>query len=317
MKKLNRNYQGSDGYMLKTSSALHRLYVDNIADFTALDSTLNVKFGKDWKVKIVAGYQVEQHSLLKDYLGVKTEVVLEIMEKCRAKYKEVKFFANKTFTRAHELMQFGGDNYKNVRIRQSDMISFMDEIHKSCIKHSVALLANGMIQTQIDEIATLRDNLMNANTDQENYAKEIKALTQDRITLLNKCYKDTKLVIEAAMVVYAEDFARRNAFIYSPSTGSEPDSEIVNAIAMEDIPTEIYTVDYDASRQFILTNNGPAEVEFYLADTDTEFTTRLPVSIGETITVDSTKLGETGGKLFAKIIPETGSEANLEVEISL
>ena len=54
MKKLTRDYQGSDGYMIETSSALQVLFLDNVANFTAFDSTLDAAFGADWLSKIEA-----------------------------------------------------------------------------------------------------------------------------------------------------------------------------------------------------------------------------------------------------------------------
>ena len=318
MKKSIRNYQGSDGYMIETSSALRVLFLDNLAAFTTFDSTLNTAFATDWLAKIDAAATVVQHTQIKDISAQKTDEVLAQMELCRLKYNEVKFFAIKAFKNSESKQaEFGTDTYNSARARNVSMIAFMDEMHKACQKYTSELLAAGMSQASIDAIPTLRDALFAANTEQESYQRATPVLTQDRIAVLNACYATTRLVIDAAMVVFYNDYARRNMFVYLPHTGDAKDIEYIKQAVLDDTPIHIYTVDYDVNRQFVLYNYGPATVSFYLSNSADIISNAIVVAADERITVKANQLGNEGSHLFVVRKDNNNTTADVEVEISL
>jgi len=318
MKKSIRNYQGSDGYMLETSSALRVLFVENLPAFTSFDSTLDATFATDWLAKIEAAATVVHHTQVKDISAQKTDDVLELMEKCRLKYNEVKFFAIKAFKNSESKQaEFGTDTYASARARNVSMVAFMDEMHKACQKYLTQLLAAGMSQVSIDEIPLLRDALFAANTEQESYQRATPVLTQERIAVLNQCYDATRLVIDAAMVVYYNDYARRNMFVYLPHTGDKKDIEFVKQAVLDETPIHIYTVAYSEERQFVLYNNGPSRVAFYLSDDASIISSAVEVVAGERITVKSPQLGTEGSHLFVVLKDNNNTTADVEVEISL
>jgi hypothetical protein len=309
-------YNGSDGYMLETSGALQALFEENIADFTALDSTLDATFATNWFAKITAASQVVQHSQIKDIKAQKTDEVLEKMELCRLKYIEVKFFATKSFPDSKSRQaEFGTDSYSKARTKHSNMITFMDEMHKACVKYQNELLAVGMSQTSIDEVALLRDALFKSNTRQESYSRATPVMTQERIDVLNACYTDTRTVIDAAMIVYYHDFARRNMFVYLPSSGDKNDSEIITqAITTED-PVLLFSIPFVEDRQFVIRNNGPADVNFYIADTSGEGVKKITVIANNFQKVTSIDLGDEGSNLYAILLAGSETTADVEVEI--
>lgn len=318
MKKNRRDYPGSDSYMLETSSALQALFLDSLSSFTALDSTLDAAYAANWKAKIDAAYTVVQHSQVKDIAAQKTEDVLAIMEKCRLKYNEVKFFIGKAFKdyiRKQE--QFGIDTYQKVRSKNAEMITFMDEMHKAATTYETELLAAGMSAQSIIEIKMLRDNLLIANTEQERYFKETRVMTQERIDVLNACYASTRIVIDAAMIVYYNDYARRNNYVYLPSSTDKNDIEYVSQAVLDETPIHIYTVEYAEQRSFVLINSGPGAVFFFIAPNAADITNKILVTAGERIPVKTIDLGTEGNNLYVKLSPDSGSFADIEVEISL
>ncbi len=235
-KEILRAYTSSDDYMLETSDTIHALFNINIADFTAFDSNLDATFSSNWLTKINAARTVVRDSQIKDVLAEKTEIVLSIMENCRQKYIQVKYFAIQTFPNSSaKQSEFGIDTYKTVRTNQSKMILFLDEMHKACVKYQTELNVAGLTDPQIDEIITLRDTLLEANTNQESYTKGRPVLTQDRILALNECYLSTKRVVDAAHVVYYNDYARKNQFVFGSGndsgSGSNSDLTITGLIS--------------------------------------------------------------------------------------
>ena len=313
--ELIRAYKGSDDYMLETSNTLHSLFLANVADFTALDTTLTAAYGTTWLAAIDAAGTVVRDSQVKDILAQHTNDVLAQMELCKIKYNEVKFFANKVFPKDKARQaEFGTDTYIDARRSQSKMISFLDEMHKACVKYQAQLIAGGLTALKITEIQTLRTNLQNLNTTQESYIKARPVLTQDRIIILNTCYDYTRTVIEAAQVIYYNDMARRNQYIYLPSQEAD-DSEVITLTISNPVPVLIKTQAYDAARQYIIANNGPAAVEFYISNDPLAMSIIVILNPGDNLPFTAAQLGTDGSNLYARLVLGPDTSAQIEVEI--
>ena len=74
-----------------------------------------------------------------------------------------------------------------------------------------------MSAAKIAAIQTLRTAFQNANTSQEGYVRRRPVLTQDRIIVLNNCYNNSMIVVEAAQVIYYNDVARKDQFVFKHS----------------------------------------------------------------------------------------------------
>lgn len=316
-KEIIRAYNGSDDYMLETSNTLQSLFVTNIADFTLFDTTLDNAFATNWLNSINAAATVVRDSQIKDIQAQRTDAVLAQMDLCKLKYNEVKYFAVKIFPKdTARQAEFGTDTYGEARKSQSKMISFMDEMHKACVKYQTQLVAGGMSAAKIAAIQTLRTALQNANTSQESYVRGRPVLTQDRIILLNNCYIKTRTVIDAAQVIYYNDVARRQQYIFQPEVEG-PDAEIITQTINGPIPVLLKTMPYNPSRIYSLTNNGPATVEFYISDDPNMPSIIIPLSSGQTNTLNASQLGTMGNNLYARLLPGTFPTADIEVEINL
>jgi hypothetical protein len=222
--EIRRAFNGSDAYMFETSFTLHKIFVENISDFNAFDAKFDAAFATSWLNKINAAISFERDSMLKDVQVQKTLEVMDKMELCKQKYAEVKYFAIKTFPNSKAIQaEFGTEKYLSCRRSPSSMVSFMDQMYKVCLDYQAELGANGMSLAQITEINTLGIELMNVNTIQEGFKKSRPVQTEERITVLNACYADTIRVIRAAQLVYYNDFARRNQFVYYPNRKPKKD----------------------------------------------------------------------------------------------
>ncbi len=316
-KEIIRAYNGSDDYMLETSNTLQSLFVTNIADFTLFDTTLDNTFASNWLLSINAASTVIRDSQIKDIQAQRTDAVLAQMELCKLKYNEVKYFAVKIFPKDYARQaEFGTDTYGEARKSQSKMISFLDEMHKACVKYQTQLIAGGMSAAKIAAIQTLRTALQNANTSQESYVRGRPVLTQDRVILLNNCYLKTRTVIDAAQVIYYNDVARRQQYIFQPSEEG-PDVEIITQSIAGVVPTLLKTMPYNPNRVYSLTNNGPATVEFYIADDPMIHTLIVSLNSGESNTQTAAQLGTMGSNLYVRIMPGAFMNADIEVEINL
>ena len=313
--EIKRAYIGSDDYMLETSSTLQSLFVTNVADFTAFDTTLTLAYGTTWLNAINAAGTVVRDSQVKDILAQRTNAVLTQMELCHIKYNEAKYFANKVFPKDKARQaEFGTDTYLQARQSQSKMISFLDEMHKACVKYQTQLVAGGLSATKIAAIQTLRTDLQNLNTSQEGYIRARPVLTQDRIVVLNNCFNITKTIIEAAQVIYYNDIARRQQYVYLPSQEAD-DSEIIELTISSPIPVLLKTQAYNPTRQYNLANNGPATVEFYISNDPLAMSIIVALNPGDNLPFTAAQLGTEGNNLYARLIAGPETSAQIEVEI--
>lgn len=315
-----RTYSGSDGYMLETSGALHLLFNEDLAAFTAFDSTMDAAFSTAWKAAITAAHDVIPDSLIKDIQAGKTLEVLELMEKAKEKYNEVKFFSHKVFkNNLPKRNEFGVDSYERARKSQTGMITLLGEMSKTCQKYSEELLAGGFDQAKMDEIETLRIALDEANLEQESYKRGRPTLTLERIQVLNACYDFTRTVMDAAVVVFYNNQVRRRAYVFDPtgSGSTKKDKEILSIVVQSDNNAVLaYSIPFLDTRQISINNNGPADVEVYLSNDINAMSNMQMVPAGIQQIFTSNELGIDGDNLYLRAMGP-GSEATVEVEIRL
>lgn len=318
-----RAYSFGDAYMLETADTLHGLFLDKVADFTAMDTTLDANFGTDWLALIDAARAIVSDSQVRGIQAVKTSDVLDQMELCRKKYIQVKYFVSMAYPDSLSRQEmFKLSDYDDVRQSQNKMLNFMDDLHATCENNSAELIAAGMTQAQIDEIRTLFDGLRSLNKDQEDYMRLRPVLTEERVVALNACYSTTMRVVNAAQSIYYDNYALRRAFTFNPtggnSGGDEDDSVTINATIINDNnAVELYSVPYLAQRQITVTNNGPEDVEIFIANSAPEMGTPQMVSAGDTQTFNSDNLGPDGDKIFVRSMSPSGGETTLVLEIGL
>ena len=215
MGRLKRIYTINDAYMLEVSASLHQLFIESIADFASFDNSLDMVFANEWQAKIQEAYSRIQNTQIKDIQAQKTAGVNDLLKQCSAKYHEVQFFVNKAFEQNDKHREiFGIKSFYKSKRSAIEMMAFMDELYTVCINYKNNLLASGMNLTELEEIATLRDLLTTKYIESQNFRKVKKEMTHQRIQLLNECYAMTRLVIDAAFIIYKDDYARKKMFVF-------------------------------------------------------------------------------------------------------
>ena len=215
MKPIKRKYGSKDAYMLDVAAALHQAFATNITDFESFDANLNVNFGSLWLAKINEAYAFMPASQLKDILKQKVDEVNALLKQCREKYHEVNFFVNKAFAKNDKHRQmFGATTFHQSKKSVPTMIAFMEELYTTSFAYKNELMSNGMALAEIEEMATLKDLLLTKFTETQNFKKVKKELTNQRVELLNECYAMTRLVMDAAVIIYKNDYARKKMFVF-------------------------------------------------------------------------------------------------------
>jgi hypothetical protein len=219
--EMKRNYLNTDVQMTEFARVAYDLMNSDLAKFTAFDSTLTATYATQFLTAITAAETVVADTAVVDIQVQKTELLQTAMENAKDKYADVKYFVQKTFPESIATQnEFGLNDYECARKNSPQMIQFLDEMSKACVKYQTQLVAKGFNAAAIAEILTIRAELETANTYQEVYKKQRPKLTEDRIIVLNKCYDFITQINAAAQRVDKDDYAKQKQFVYTVSSTS-------------------------------------------------------------------------------------------------
>ncbi len=272
--KVKRAFKGKDSAMITKLSLMMKFFEDQLADFTAFDPNLNAAFLQNWKLayeqlNTVLGWG--QHG---DERETKEEFFLlkganQTLRKCRAKYKDVKYFAGLAFPQnAEVLRQFGEGTYSKVSYSHLKMVPFMEMLFGVATKYKTDLIAHGYTQAAIDQIETLTAQLRTENQLQQLKKKERPTETRNRIEALNTFYSFGQRVHDAAQEVHRDSEALRHEFRLALSHHPKQKKRWFTVGVHQTHKTGLKRL--QKNYNITLTNQGPYEIEYWLANQATD-----------------------------------------------
>lgn len=308
-----RNYPGSDANLAETARATHALLSIDLPQFTAFDSTITTAFVTQFLTAINAADVVVADSAVIDQQVQKTEIVITNMENAKNKYNDVKYFVSKAFPNSAGTQgEFGLNDYENARKSSPKMIQFLDEMHKAAVKYQTQLVAKGFSAAAIAEIQTIRTALLTANTNQEVFKKQRPKLTEDRIKVLNTCYDFVAQINAAGQLVFRNDFAKQNQYVFNP--GTETTIKEFSGTVSANATKNIATIPFALENVFTFRNTGVAPLVFCLSTTDALEGIQISIGGGAVISKSTGELNANATKLLVKNNDAT-NEGSYEVEL--
>ncbi|MFN8284097.1 MAG: hypothetical protein U0U67_12835 [Chitinophagales bacterium] len=164
---------------------------------------------------IEAADNVVRDSIVRSQQATETETVKNAMDKANMKLKEVKFFVQKTFDKsAGTQYAFGLQDFGKVRYSSSKMVPFLEVLYATCLEYAPELNAKGFGAAAIAEIDTIKTELEQSGQSQSGAKKERLVQTENRIKILNACYAMMAQVNKAAQLVFRNDYAKQNQYVY-------------------------------------------------------------------------------------------------------
>jgi hypothetical protein len=228
-----------------------------------------------------------------------TELTLLALEKAKSKYNDVKYFVQKAFPNSLATQnEFGLNDYQKVRRDPVQMVRFLDQLSKACLRYQVQLLDIGYNPVAIAEIEIIRKELLTTKSTQGTLKKERPKLTEDRIIILNTCYNYIVQLNQAAQRVYKDDFAKQNQFVFSNAISATTiDFEgIIAANSLSNVGTLAYSEDHI----FSFSNSGTTPLIFCLSTTQNIEGIEVPLSSGESLSKPANELNANGTFLLVK-----------------
>jgi hypothetical protein len=226
----NRNYNFADADMTQTSRTKRQHYINHKADFTELDPVeFTVDFETDWLAAIEAAEGAETAEARDDQQRQETDDVNTEMGRAKAKYGEAKYFIEKVHGGTPTADKFGLDDYEEASKSQSETANFLQRLYNTCnsATYKPDLITAGFTQPKIDEILTIKNDLVKEDTEQNVFGENSGVDTKERIDILNACWLFSQKANKASKVIYREQPELLNLFLFP--RGSE-DDEVFNLL---------------------------------------------------------------------------------------
>lgn len=222
-----RVYAMSDAAALELEKTIKGCFVQDQADFIAFEGKFSAPFETDWLNEITAAEgEAADNNILTQQSGLTAEVT-RLMEESKKVFQSSKYHIEKTFPKNTAVQnEFGYSDYDKASQSQNKMIQFMNQFHKTVVKYSAQLIAQGFTQIKIDEIGSIKTALDAANQKQEAFKKDRGVLTQERVGKLNTAWKRMQDVCNTAKFVYAENYAKQTRYVISESKGTPPPPDV-------------------------------------------------------------------------------------------
>jgi len=278
-------------------------FEQELAAFTAFDPTMDATFLANWKAAQDATMYVRRD----DSQVIKGELLLadavSALEKCRAKYRDVKYYAGKAFpANADILKEFGQGQFTKWRNSPLRMVQFMETLHGVATKYKTDLIASGYTQTAIDQIVTLTQELRNDNNLQQLKKKERPTTTRQRIEIMNTSYAFAQQVAAAAPHIFSQNAAKLNWFLLPsrPVKSNLKTQLIVAANSTRKITLPALLKKFSVT----ITHAGPEDISYWRANKISDVPAqKFTLTAGDIITVEE----ETPAKKFL-LLQNTGSK---------
>jgi len=312
--EIQRDYNGTDAYMTETSRVIYNLFLEDLPKFGAFDTTMNGEYANKFLEQVVAAEQVVADTAIIDQQVALTEKADQSMEKARVKYNEVKYFVLKAFKSSLGTQnEFGLNDYERARKNRSQMAQFLFEMHAACDKYKTELIAAGYNQAAIDAILPIREELLNTNTSQKLFIKQRPKLTEDRIIILNACYETLTQINAAAQLVFMDDYAKQNQYVYNPSPDTNDNLDFTGTVAANTLAV-ISEVTYKPMALVRFRNTGLASLTFCLSTTEILEGTTVELNGGAEVAYTMAELKVQGTFLLVKN-NDLAKEGNYLVEV--
>ena len=208
-----KDFKGEYSLMLADSKVFHKLFVDNMADFTPFDPDLDAAFATAWKDAYQLAEDIPSDETFTDVLQQHTADIATQEKICIDAAIETKYKVNKAF-RGDSIKpkEFGFHTMHSSRQSTPKFIVWMKVLHNRAVKYKSELIAAGMPEADIDALLAKANNLENAEVQQEVHKRERLATTQKRIKAYNDLWKFATAASYAASIVYSDNKEMRELF---------------------------------------------------------------------------------------------------------
>ena len=217
-KKFSKTYDEA----LTQAYLFHSEFVLDLALFTAFSPSFDVAFAADFLdlIEVADAIPTNQDDLNNQV--ILTIAVDEQMAVARAKYQKLLVYIGLAFPYSETaLLAFGNNTYDKARLLPTKMVNLLQNAHinASSTTYKAALIAAGFLQTDIDSLETIADDLQTRYNAQQEYKQHTYRRSEERAIAFNAVW-DVMVKINAASKIVFKDSPAKIEFylLYQAST---------------------------------------------------------------------------------------------------
>ncbi|MEI6060691.1 MAG: hypothetical protein WCR72_08280 [Bacteroidota bacterium] len=209
MSSVSRLYSIPDADLLQAGEIIALTLPDDIASFTAFDSTITSSYPDTLRTALGQARSIRTDDVVVQDLADFTQAVYKAHADCYTAYKTLAYFVRKSYA-GNTAMQrkFGLAEIRNAVNNQNKFIRFMQDLAVTALEYQDVLVSNGCSADLISNLPALAQALLEADRAQEKFKKDRGQLTQDRVGYLNNLYLLLDPLDEVAQIIFRNDTAR-------------------------------------------------------------------------------------------------------------
>ena len=220
-----RIFHRTDEEVLQQSDLKLASFLENKNVFIERFPQFADPFAADW-----ATVTATARSIPPDYVSVsnqsgETEALMKLMEDGRNLYQTLVLFTQLAFPgNAAILRIMGHSQYDSARTSQLKLPILLKTAYSQASLPDIklALIMQGMRETEIDDLIILAESIINQEIVQQKAKKERTLDANRRITALNLVWSKMSLVCQCAKLLFQNDALRYNLFLLSDSVTPTP-----------------------------------------------------------------------------------------------
>jgi len=257
-----RIYHLSDPDMIEFIKKLIGFLENDLADFTAFDSTIDINFLNALKALAAEAAAIVSDNVVIDEMADYTLVLNHKMEECIELYQTLKYFIKKAFANVTIQNKLGMNDFAEDSKVHGKMVFFMRDLSENIGNYKTELMAVGCNEPNIDKVSVIYAELDAAHQKQESFKNDRIVITHDRIVKYNELWTETMKVVTPAKIIYKNDLARLKRYL--PPTRNASKSNDITIAAASQMPA----IKKDVFENTILNieNTGNVELSFFVAD---------------------------------------------------
>lgn len=222
---MSRNFNVPSGEMLTQSRAVRLIFLNDKAEFVALDNSFTDPFAADWLASIEASEAYPTDEVREDEQQTLTDKVLQDMKTARTVYKKTMYYVKSAFPNNKRIWdEFGENDYESMRENQSKYAQFFNRLHGKVAQYNAELTAAGMPGTLAPEIKDATNAFTSENQLQDEMIRTTQDATRDRNNQYNATFEFWQKVNRASKVIFEDDPIKLNEYLLPE--GPQPDPDI-------------------------------------------------------------------------------------------
>lgn len=209
-----KDLYGSSDSLLENSRNMQALFVKYLAEFTALDSTLNAAYAATWLTDQRTAEGQPTDEMLDDVQTGLAQVVLDKLALCQAAVNDLRYYARKAFgTTTARYAEFGFPLLSKSATATARYIILLKTTHVVATESQADLVAQGMTVAKITALSTTALALETAEIAHQRYMRSRPRLAATRYGAYNKLLGYMSRISSASDTIHGSVPEKRKLFL--------------------------------------------------------------------------------------------------------